>query len=79
MNRPLLLTIQDAAEMASIGRTKAYQLVRDGEWPSVRVGRSVRVPLDALLKWIDGLNRIEARKVAARAGRRRSISRNRTR
>ncbi len=49
----LLLRIAEAAELASLGRSKAYELVATGEWPSVRIGRAVRVPRDGLIDWVE--------------------------
>lgn len=51
-NERLLLTVEEAAERLGIGRTLAWQLVRQGGLPSVRLGRCVRVPLSALEAWI---------------------------
>lgn len=48
----VLLTVPEAARRLSLGRTTAYQLVRRGELPSVRLGRAVRVPVHALDEWI---------------------------
>lgn len=50
---PLLLSLQATANLLSIGRSTAYELVRAGELPVVRLGRSVRVPAAALRKWLD--------------------------
>jgi excisionase family DNA binding protein len=44
----LLLSVVQAAGVLGIGRTSAYQLIRAGELEVVHVGRSVRVPADAL-------------------------------
>ena len=44
----LLLKPEEAAEMLSIGRSKAYELIGTGELASVRIGTSRRVPADAL-------------------------------
>lgn len=46
------LTTAEAAEFTSIGRTKAYELVWKGEWPSIRIGRILRVPSDGLREWV---------------------------
>ncbi len=54
----LLLRVTEAAEMASLGRSKAYEMVATGEWPSVTIGRAVRVPLDGLLDWIEEQKRL---------------------
>lgn len=51
--RKLLLRVEEAAEAMSVGRSKAYELVRAGQVPSVRIGRSVRVPVAALEAWIN--------------------------
>ena len=44
VREPVLLKVSEFAEAAGIGRTLAWQLVRSGEIPSVRLGRAVRVP-----------------------------------
>ena len=49
----LLLRVAEAAELASVGRTTAYQLIASGEWPVVRVGSAVRVPLAGLRAWVE--------------------------
>ncbi len=49
----LLIRVTEAAEMASVGRATAYELVAKGEWPSVTIGRSVRVPLQDLRDWVE--------------------------
>jgi excisionase family DNA binding protein len=55
----LLLRPVEAAEAIGIGRSKVYELLAAGELPSVRVGSSVRVPVDALRAWI--ARQLEAR------------------
>jgi excisionase family DNA binding protein len=52
---PLLLTPEEAAEALAIGRTKVYELVAAGELESVRIGRSRRVPLEALHRFVESL------------------------
>jgi excisionase family DNA binding protein len=49
----LLLTVEEAARQLHIGRTFAWELVRKGELPVVRLGRCVRVPRQALQEWLD--------------------------
>lgn len=49
----LLLRPIEAAEAIGIGRSKIYELLASGELPSIRIGGSVRVPVDALHAWID--------------------------
>ena len=52
MDEVRLLRLAAVAELLSISKTKAYELVASGEIPSVRLGRSVRVPLKALREWV---------------------------
>lgn len=52
---PLLLTICEAAELLSVGRTTAYRLIDDGELEVVRIGRSARVPRSAVVDFVERL------------------------
>ena len=47
-NAPLLVAVPDAARLLGIGTTLAWELVRAGEIPSVKLGRRVLVPRAAL-------------------------------
>ena len=49
----LLLRPVEAAELLSISRSKAYELIAAGVLPSVQVGGSVRVPAVQLRAWIE--------------------------
>ncbi len=49
----LLLRVTEAAELASVSRTTAYELIASGQWPVVRVGAAVRVPLAGLRAWVE--------------------------
>jgi excisionase family DNA binding protein len=49
----LMLRPSEAAEAIGISRSKAYQLIAEGQIPSVRVGGCVRVPVAALRDWIN--------------------------
>lgn len=48
----LLYRIQEAAEAVGVSRSKMYELIASGDIPSVRVGHSVRIPVEELKKWI---------------------------
>ncbi len=52
MNARLLLRVEEAAKLCSLGRSKMYQLVAGGIVPSVRIGTAIRVPAAALEKWV---------------------------
>ena len=49
----LLYRPAEAAELLGVGRSKVYALLATGEIPSVRVGKSVRVPAAALRRWVE--------------------------
>lgn len=48
----IVLTVEEAARQLGIGRSLAWRLVQEGELPSVRLGRLVRVPRGELEAWI---------------------------
>jgi len=49
----LLLTPLEAAQALSISPRKLWSMTSAGEIPHVRLGRSVRYPLDELRRWIE--------------------------
>ena len=50
---PLALTVTEAGQVLRIGRNVAYDLVRSGQLRSVRVGRNIRIPRDALAEYLN--------------------------
>ena len=60
----LLLRPQEAAEAIGISRSRIYELMAAGTIPSVRIGTSLRVPVDTLRAWVSC--QIEARAEAGR-------------
>lgn len=48
----MLLTVEETAKTLGIGRTLAWKLVQQGDLPSIRLGRLVRVPQRELEDWI---------------------------
>lgn len=53
MNVPDLLTVDELADYLHIGRRQAYAAVGRGEVPSIRIGRTIRIPKHALQEWMD--------------------------
>lgn len=53
----LLLRPSEAAEAIGICRSRIYELLASGELPSIKIGGSVRVPLDKLREWIESKSR----------------------
>jgi excisionase family DNA binding protein len=50
----LTLTVEEVAATLGISRAFAYEAVRRGEIPSIRIGRRVLVPRAALKRLLDG-------------------------
>lgn len=42
----------EVGEALGVSRSKAYELIRSGEIPSLKVGGSIRVSVDALRDWV---------------------------
>ena len=51
---PLSLRVEDVMSVLGIGRNSAYALVQSGRIRSVRIGRQLRIPKDALLAFLEG-------------------------
>jgi len=49
----LLLRPEEVAQALGIGRSQAYSLLSSGEIESIRIGRSRRVPVEALERWLE--------------------------
>ena len=47
------LTVAEVAEMMRVSKMTVYRLVRSGELPAIRFGRSFRVPESAVRAAID--------------------------
>ena len=54
-SKPLLVSVDVAAQMLSIGRTAAWELVRKNKIASVKIGRTRRVPIVAIHEYIQRL------------------------
>jgi excisionase family DNA binding protein len=49
---PLLLTVDEAAQLIRISRSKLYELLQRREIPSIAIGRSRRIPAEGLRNWV---------------------------
>ena len=49
----ILLRPEEVADVLGFGRSKIYQLISARALPSVRIGKSVRVPYAALRDWVE--------------------------
>lgn len=50
---PTVMTIPQMAKFLQIGISKAYEMSHWRGFPAVHIGRQVRVPKKALLKWLE--------------------------
>ena len=50
---PLTLTVAEAATVLRIGRTSAYNLVRCGRLRSIRCGKIIRIPREAIFEFLN--------------------------
>lgn len=49
---PLTLRVEDLMPILGIGRNTAYELVRSGQIRSIRIGRQLRIPKDAVREYL---------------------------
>ncbi|WP_081390379.1 helix-turn-helix domain-containing protein [Paenibacillus odorifer] len=50
---PTLLTIDEARSILRVGRNVMYQLIKQGGLSYILVGKQIRIPREALYKWIE--------------------------
>ena len=51
---PLALRVEDLMPVLAIGRNTAYELVRSGQIRSIRIGRQLCIPRDAVVEFLNG-------------------------
>lgn len=49
----LLIRPVEAFEIIGVSRSTGYALISAGEIPAVRIGRSVRIPVEQLHAWVE--------------------------
>lgn len=55
MNDKISLTIQDVSKTTGIGRTKVFELIRDGKLPARKIGTRTIILSDDLKAFLDKL------------------------
>ncbi len=50
--QPRFLTVAEVAEQMRVSNMTVYRILHSGELPAIRVGRSFRVPAEALEKYL---------------------------
>lgn len=53
---PLTLRVEELMPILNIGRNTAYELVRSGKIRSIKVGRQLRIPRDAIEDFLAGIS-----------------------
>ena len=57
---PMFLTVMDVANLLGISRASAYELVREDNFPKLKIvqGRTI-IPRDRLIEWLDEQTRYD--------------------
>ena len=53
---PLTLRVEDLMSILDIGRNTAYELVRCGKIRSIRIGKQLRIPKQALIDYLSSVD-----------------------
>lgn len=53
---PLVLNVDDAARILRVGKAATYSLVRSGQLKSLRIGRTIRIPRNALDEYLRSIH-----------------------
>ena len=52
MNQSLTYTVTDIEEVLGIGRSTAYNLMKDPPFPIIKIGKCIRIPKESFHKWL---------------------------
>ena len=52
---PMLFSIEEVADIWHIGRSTVFKLINEGSIQSIKLGRSRRVPIDAMQNYVNDL------------------------
>ena len=65
---PMFLTVMDVANLLGISRASAYELVREDNFPKLKIvqGRTI-IPRDKLFEWLDEQTRYDEIKPAKKS------------
>lgn len=53
---PLTLRVEDLMPILGIGRNAAYELIRCGKVRSIRIGKQLRIPKQALIDYLSDVD-----------------------
>jgi excisionase family DNA binding protein len=55
----LLLRPHECAEVLGLCRSKVYELIASGTLPSITIGKSRRIPVEALRDWVRAQSKVD--------------------
>ncbi len=61
----LLLRAEEAASVMGVSRSRIYELMRQGSLPRIHIGRSVRIPTQAVQAWVTLQADVQSRQMEA--------------
>lgn len=50
---PELLKVNELKDFLRIGRRQAYKLCHEPDFPSIKIGQSIRIPKKSLIDWMN--------------------------
>lgn len=48
-----LLTVPEMAKMFKISRSKAYSLIKEKDFPIIKIGKCIRIYRNSVLSWLN--------------------------
>jgi excisionase family DNA binding protein len=60
---PVVLTMGDVQRTLRCAKKTAYDLAHKADFPAIRLGRTIRVPREAFLLWLDQQAGVEGERV----------------
>lgn len=54
-----IITVKELQKMLKIGRTLAYELVRSGKIPSIKIGRGFRIQKEKVISYLQKEDKID--------------------
>jgi len=49
----VLLRPAEAFKIAAVGKSTGYGLIASGQWPAIRIGKAIRIPVEGLRAWVE--------------------------
>lgn len=53
---PRTYKVEDIARLLNIGRTSAYNLVKEGHFKTIHIGTAIRISKKSFNEWLDNLD-----------------------